>query len=124
MSTSTKTGTSPFCRIGLTVVGNPAAHGDDLVAGAQRLVAEQRAGQRGDREQVGRRAGVAGERVARAEEPRERSFERVVEAAGGQPEVERGVDQRDRVRGSPIDLAGDGNREDPARTPARMASAA
>ena len=43
------TGTKPFCRIGATVVGKPAAHGDDFVAGPQRRFAEARAGQRGQR---------------------------------------------------------------------------
>ncbi len=63
---------SPFWKIGLTVVGKPAATVITSSPGHQPAIAQPRRGERRQREQVGRRARVAQERVPRAHEARER----------------------------------------------------
>ena len=55
--TSRNTGTQPCCRMGATVVGKPAATVMTSSPGTQRAV-DLRAGQRGEGDQVGARAGV------------------------------------------------------------------
>jgi len=79
---------SPFCRIGLTVVGKPAAS----VMIRHRASAVDRpilAKLSCDRQQVGRRARVHQHRLAHANEFCELPFELFGEAPGGQPEIER-----------------------------------
>ena len=74
-STSTNTGTAPNCRIGLTVVGKPAAtpmtSSPGLIARSPSfgLVSV------GERHQVGRRAGVDGDQVLDAQELRQAFLE-------------------------------------------------
>jgi hypothetical protein len=98
--TSTKTGTQLFCRTGLTVVGKPVAHGDDLVAGLDGALA-----------QLGEVSALKASRLAEEPElvvracstPRncgQPLLEGVVEAAGGQPAVEHGVDHVSKLAGA------------------------
>ena len=91
--TSTKTGTRPFWTIGLTVVGKPAATVITSSPGPQLPVAQPRRGQRAQRDEVRRRAGVDEDRVPHAEEAREVALERLRVAAGRQPELEPRVDE-------------------------------
>ena len=82
--------------IGLTVVGKPAATVITSSPGFSAPLAELRRSERREGDEVGRRAAVHEDRVAAAEElAREAPLERVREAAGGEPEVERGVDEAD-----------------------------
>ena len=105
MCTSTKTGTRLFCRIGLTVVGNPAAQ---VMTSSPGLSALARS--------IGEVSAVIASRLA--DEPELTSqrisarrgirakplFEFVVETPGGEPEVERAVDQ-DAMSAGAIHLA-------------------
>ena len=93
-STSTKTGTRPFCKMGLTVVGKPAATVMTSSPGAQPPVAQLGRGQGREGQQVGGGAGVDQHALAHAEPAREFAFERVGEAAGGEPEIQRGIHQQ------------------------------
>ena len=122
-STSTNTGTRPFWMIGLTVVGKPAATVITSSPGCSRrspsfgdVSAVRPAGSRTSPE-------LHEERVADAEPSRELALELRGEAAGGQPEVERGVDEVDESSASKTRperepatrRAGSDEREDSAR---------
>jgi hypothetical protein len=67
--------------------------GDDFVAGLELAVAEAFGGQRGDGEQVRRGTGVDEDGLADAGEASELALELFGEASGGEPEVERGLDE-------------------------------
>ncbi len=67
--------------------------GNDLIAGAQRLLLKLGRGECGNGEQVGRRAGVGGHGPADIEKFGEFALEIGIEASGGQPEIERGIDR-------------------------------
>ena len=73
--------------------GKTGGHRDDFIAGAQRLVAKLGRGKSGNREQVGRRAGVRGDGPADVEEVGELALEIGIEAPGGKPEIKRGIDR-------------------------------
>ena len=72
--------------------GKARRRGDDLIAGTDTARTELGAGQRGEGEQVGRRARVDEERFFDAEERRQLFFESLALGAEGEPEVERGRD--------------------------------
>ena len=99
ISTSTKTGMSPFWMIGLSVVGKPAATVMTSSPGLScrlpsfGLVSAESA------HEVGRRAAVDEGRGAGADVVREGVLELGGPAAGGEPAVERRVDQGDHVVG-------------------------
>ena len=94
--------------IGIDGGGKAGGDGDDFVAGLERAVAELRRSQGGEGHQVGGGAGVDQDSVADAEEAANSRFELRGEAAGGEPEIERGIDQIPHVRGVE-DPAGNGN---------------
>ena len=83
-------------------------HGDDLVARLEPLVAEFRRSQSGQGDEVGAGAGVDEQRIAEAEHLGELRLELAGVAAGGEPEVERGVHEMLHVVGVE-DLAADGH---------------
>ena len=68
-------------------------HRNDLIAGTQRLVLKLGRGKGGNGEQVGRGAGVGGHSPADIEELGELALEIGIEAPGGEPEVQRGIDR-------------------------------
>jgi hypothetical protein len=76
------------------VVGKPAAAVMTSSPGLQGALAEHGRGQGRERQQIGRGAGVGGHRLLHADALRDQALEFLVEAAGGQPAVERGIDQR------------------------------
>ena len=73
--------------------GEARGGGDDFIAGFQGALAQQGRCQRGKRQQVGRGSGIDGERTRYADACRDLLFELVVEAAGGEPAIKRGIDQ-------------------------------
>src|SRR5207302_2218729 len=77
--------------------GEAGRGGYHLVARAQAALAQLGRGERREGEQVGRGSGVAEDRVPPAGEAREPALEPAGEAARGEPEVERGVHQRDEL---------------------------
>ncbi len=82
---------------------------DDLVARLQPTLAEHRRGQRRQREEVRRGARVDEERETDSHGTRDGTLELVREPPGGQPEVERGVDEMPDVVGVE-DLSADRDR--------------
>ena len=73
--------------------GEAGGHGDDLVAGLEAPLAELGRGERRQGHQVRRRAGVDEQGVREAEVVGDARLELLGEAAGGEVEVEAGVDQ-------------------------------
>ena len=73
--------------------GKPGRHGDDFVAGLDAPVLELGRGERGERDEVGRGAGVDQQHVLQAEEFGQARLELLGIAARRQPEVERGIHQ-------------------------------
>ena len=67
-------------------------HANDLVAPTDGAVAEFWRGEGREGNQVGRRARVDGEQVLHADEIGKALLKRVVEAPGGEPAIERGID--------------------------------
>ena len=94
--------------MGATVVGNPAATVIDLAAGRDAPLVQLPGGQGGERQQVGGRARHGQPAMLQAEARRQRALEFGGIAAGGQPHVERGVEQMAQVVGVEH-LAGAGN---------------
>ena len=84
------------------------SHADDLISGFDRALAEAGRGQGGERNQIGRRAGIDGEQIVHAEKFRQPLFEFVVETPGGEPAVERGFDHVPELGGADH-LAGGGD---------------
>ena len=96
---STNTGTRPFCRIGIDGRGKSGGHGDYLVAGAQRPIAQLLGSKASQGKQRGRRAGIYQHGMAQSAPGGEGFLEFEGEPAGGEPEIQRGLGQVDQFIG-------------------------
>jgi len=98
----------PVLEDGVDGGGKACGDGDDLVAGLQSARAKLGRGQRGERNQVRRRAGVDQRSGAHTDEAGELALKLLRPAAGGEPAVQSGVHHGTHI-GGVDDLTRDGD---------------